>query len=72
MPALPRFTRHTAAMGVTWAVLTDTEQEARDELERGCELLGLVPLGRPNQVVGRDRWIARAQVPVPQPQGAGE
>lgn len=55
-------------MGVTWTVQADSEREAEAELERACAVLGLEPLGRPSRVVGRDRWMARAQVPSPQPQ----
>lgn len=59
-------------MGVTWTVLAESEPEVRAELERACEALGLVPLGRPSRVVGRDRWMARARpASVSQPQGAG-
>ncbi|MFD5384271.1 hypothetical protein ACFWMG_04740 [Streptomyces sp. NPDC127074] len=56
-------------MGVTFVVLAETEREVQIELQRMCDRLGLVPLGRPSPAVGRDRWMARAQVPAPQPQG---
>lgn len=58
-------------MGVTWTVLTDSEREAQAELRRLCAALGLEPLGRPSQVLGRDRWMARAQAPATQPTDAG-
>ncbi|MFD8088638.1 hypothetical protein [Streptomyces malaysiensis] len=54
-------------MGVTFVVFAETEPEVRAELQRMCEVLGLVPLGRPSLALGRDRWMARAQVPAPQP-----
>lgn len=63
---LPRCNGHTVAMGVTWTVFAESEPEALAELERACQLLGLEPLGRPSQVIGRDRWMARARVPSPQ------
>ncbi|GAA1065220.1 hypothetical protein GCM10009574_028330 [Streptomyces asiaticus] len=59
-------------MAVTVVVLTESEAEALAWHRRVCEVLGLEPLGRPSQALGRDRWMARAQVPGPQPQPAHE
>ncbi|MGY0062830.1 hypothetical protein ACWY4P_40895 [Streptomyces sp. LZ34] len=59
-------------MGVTFTVLAESETQVRAELQRLCAALGLEPLGRPSRVVGRDRWMARAQVPAPQPAPAHE
>ncbi len=59
-------------MGVTFTVLAGSEAEAVAWHRKLCDLLGLEPLGRPSQVLGRDRWMARAQVPAPQTQGGGE
>lgn len=55
-------------MSVTVVVFAETEGELLEWHQRVCERLGLEPLGRPAPAVGRDRWMARAQVPAPQPQ----
>jgi hypothetical protein len=45
---------------VTISVQADSEAEAVAWLEK-LRVLGLSPLGRPTQVIGRDRWMVRAQ-----------
>lgn len=67
-PPLPHHRRQTAAMGVTVVVFAETEGELLEWHQRVCDLLGLEPLGRPTLAMGRDRWMARAQVPVPRSQ----
>lgn len=48
-------------MATVYTVLADTESVAADELQRLCRALNLTPLGRPSVVLGRGRWLARAE-----------
>lgn len=50
--------RHTAVMGMRFAVQADTEQECAEGL-RQLVALGLVPAMLPKQLTD-DRWMARA------------
>lgn len=57
---------------MVYTVLADTEREVAAALDRLCAALGLAPLSRPQRVVGRARWMARAQTPTREPHGAGQ
>ncbi|MEU1800884.1 hypothetical protein [Streptomyces sp. NPDC019937] len=60
-------------MGVTYTVQGDSEGETRVELERLCAALGAEPLGRPAELPGRPRWMARARpASAPEPATAGQ
>ncbi|TVL89765.1 hypothetical protein CD790_25550 [Streptomyces sp. SAJ15] len=50
-------------MGVVFTVQADTEIQVERELARLCRLLGAMPLGRPAELPGRSRWMARARTP---------
>ncbi|MET7795667.1 hypothetical protein [Streptomyces decoyicus] len=48
-------------MATTFTVLADTESEAAADLQRICRALDLEPIGRPSVILGRGRWLARAE-----------
>ncbi|MEE4419530.1 hypothetical protein [Streptomyces bugieae] len=48
-------------MATVYTVLADSESAADAELQRLCRALDLTPLGRPSVILGRGRWLARAE-----------
>jgi hypothetical protein len=56
-------------MTVVFSVLGDTRDEAQAALAELCERMGLVASGPPSEIIGRDRWMARARVAVPEAEG---
>lgn len=49
------------SMATVFTLLADSESAAAAELQLLCRALDLTPLGRPSVVLGRGRWLARAE-----------
>jgi hypothetical protein len=52
-------------MATVFTVQADSEVECRDELLRLCAAFGLVPVMRPMESLGTNRWLARAMPKAP-------
>jgi hypothetical protein len=64
--AHPSRLRHTDRMpGLVVTVQQDTREACEADLDRVCEVLGMVPILGPMRFIGSDRWLARAMPKAP-------